>query len=544
MNTDAVAERRFPPYGNRKTIYWVAFASLALVASLSFWLFSRFTVDDAFITWRYGKNIINNGVWGYNPVGFDLTQAYTNPIYAALSIIPHYLDVDVVLFFKMVSLITLSVFGFWYSRRTNMGIFVVLLYAIPATFIHAFSGLETFLYVCLVTALFIFLIEDKFWESIVCTLFLFMTRPESWVLLGIVPLFYLLPKSVDGKEFFKEPFRVIQRALDFKGYRVKGALLAGIFLFVPLAIYFYFHKQYFGHMLPNTFYIKSDGNFSLQSFVYFSLMAVPFVGLLVANKVRAFLVAALFFGAVILSYSTSSLAMNYIDRFAFHIISPAYLVLVYVAANILHGKIYVSGSSTFKNAHIFECKNIALFVAVVWIAVFGVKNLSASSLVHIANYYPRAIDAHAELGKAIRKDSLSRGVDSMSFGDAGMTAYHSGITSLDNIGLGSSMVAHEGLTDDTLDSYNPEIVVFHSRPDSIRLGAHNQDTIYSWVINKGYNQICQVYWKPNYTLNVYSKHELDNVKSVCKSSELVNKSGDKEYFFKHGMIPPWAFWKS
>lgn len=29
----------------------------------SFWIFSRFTVDDAFISWRYGKNLFENGVW-------------------------------------------------------------------------------------------------------------------------------------------------------------------------------------------------------------------------------------------------------------------------------------------------------------------------------------------------------------------------------------------------------------------------------------------------------------------------------------------------
>ena len=88
------------------------FFLLALVWSLvlvDFWLFSRFTVDDAFITWRYGQNLAQHGVWNFNPTTFDPTQSYTNPIYALISIIPAVLGINVVLFFKLfLSLIHIS----------------------------------------------------------------------------------------------------------------------------------------------------------------------------------------------------------------------------------------------------------------------------------------------------------------------------------------------------------------------------------------------------------------------------------------------------
>lgn len=63
-------------------------------------MFSRFTVDDAFISWRYGKNIFDFGIWNYNPSNFDMTQAYTNPIFAFLSIIPNLFRLDIVLFLR------------------------------------------------------------------------------------------------------------------------------------------------------------------------------------------------------------------------------------------------------------------------------------------------------------------------------------------------------------------------------------------------------------------------------------------------------------
>lgn len=522
--------------------YWVALLAFIFIALISLWIFSRFTVDDAFITWRYGKNLIDAGVWGYNPTSFDLTQAYTNPIYAVLGIVPHFLDIDVVLFFKLFSIILIIAFAVWFYKRTHAALFVAVLYAVPATFIHAFSGLETFLYVSLLTAIFIFLIEDKFWSVLACAIALFLTRPESWAFVGLIPMFYLLPKSIDNN--LKDcRFKLLMRNFfDFKSYNYKSGLLSLIILATPLTIYFYFHYFYFGYAMPNTFYVKSGGYFSPLNFIYFSLCAVPFLVLLAANKLRAFLVAVLFFGAVILSYSTSSLQMNYVDRFAFHIVVPAYLILVYVGARILSGELYVSFDSSFKNAKKINYKSLSFVTAFAFISFFAIKTLSPNGLVHVANYYPRALDSHAALGKAINEDSGRYGFETMSFGDAGMTAYHSGFSSLDNIGLGSSLVAQGGVTQKTIDAYDPAVVVFHARPDGIRLKDHNQEELYLWVKKEKYSHICQVYWKPDYTLDIYSDNELSAVFNVCESSKSLNNVKDKEYFLDQGTTPPWYYW--
>jgi hypothetical protein len=529
---------------HKKLFYWFVFLFLGTLVAISFWIFSRFTVDDAFITWRYGKNIVDAGVWGYNPTNFDLTQAYTNPIYAALSIISHLLEVDVVLFFKVFSLILVAGFAVWFSKRTGAGIFVILLYSVPATFIHAFSGLETFLYVILVTSLFIFLVEDKFWSVILCCLILFMTRPESWAFLILVPMFYFLPKTLDENPKNLNAKAFLGQILNIRYYNYKSGFLALMLLAVPMSVYFYFHKVHFGYILPNTFYIKSGGQFSPVNFIYFLLAAVPVIGLLITLKIRAFIVALCFFGAVILSYSTSSLAMNYIDRFAFHILVPSYLILIYLAAREFRGHFYLSLDNIFNRFYKVSFSAIAFSFAVIWLSVFGMKNLAPDALVHIANYYPRALDSHAALGKAIKTDSLDYNFNSMSFGDAGMTAYHSGISSLDNIGLGSALVAHSGMSAETISAYTPELIVFHARPYEIRLGDHNQELLYSWGKSYEYEHVCQVFWKPDYTLNIYSKYELNAVKEVCTSSKDLNDIKDKEYFLKNGLMPPWNYWKT
>ena len=70
-------------------------------------LFSRLTVDDAFIGWRYGKNFVDHGIWNYNPTRFDLTEAYTNPLMVYLSIVPNILNFNIVLFYKLISLLVI-----------------------------------------------------------------------------------------------------------------------------------------------------------------------------------------------------------------------------------------------------------------------------------------------------------------------------------------------------------------------------------------------------------------------------------------------------
>ena len=73
--------------GGRRIIYSGIAALLLVGGWLSFWL-CRFTVDDAFISWRYGHSLSEVGEWNWNPVGSPRVEAYTNPLYTFVSIVP------------------------------------------------------------------------------------------------------------------------------------------------------------------------------------------------------------------------------------------------------------------------------------------------------------------------------------------------------------------------------------------------------------------------------------------------------------------------
>jgi hypothetical protein len=507
---------------------------------ISFWIFSRFTVDDAFISWRYGKNLVDFGIWNYSPNILDMTQAYTNPIYALLSIIPNYFKIDVVLFFKIISLLNLFLFMGYMIKKTNKYKTVLLFFILPATMIHLFSGLETFLFISLLVVLFINLYEDNFKLSILTTMLLFVTRPETWLFFALTP-FYFLIKDIEinfsNKKIFVQKF-FQKDNINFKSFFISLSLLGFI-----LGVYLLFHKYHFGYALPNTYYIKSGSYFNIINFVWFLIVSLPLLVMFIARQYKLFLVFSLFFLALIYSYSTSGLEMNYAERFSFHIFAPLFFILIYLSTKVKEPIYYISKTNKFETFFILKPNLFFNIIAIAFLTLFFLKSTNIKTI-KIVDYYPRAIDSHAELGKKLNEIKTNYGVNSFSFGDAGMTAYHSELLALDNIGLGSSMVAQsKGVDEKILNQYNPEILVFHSKPHhEIRLKDYNQKNILEWGLSKDYKYICEVYYKMSYTLTIYSKNNYKELQKVCKSSKKYNDISSKEYILDMITTSPFSYW--
>jgi len=513
--------------------------SIIIGVIISFWIFARFTVDDAFISWRYGKNLVDYGIWNYSPNILDMTQAYTNPIYAILSIVPNYFKIDVVLFFKLISILNMTLFIVYMIKKTGKYKTVLLFFILPATIIHLFSGLETFLFISLLVVLFISLNENNFKTSIFITILLFLTRPETWLFVGLVP-FYFLIKNIELDLTNKDIF--IKKLFIKKNINYKEFFISFVFLAFILSIYFLLHKYHFGYALPNTFYVKSGASFNPISFIWFAIVAIPLVVVLASKKYQLFTIFTLFFLVLIYSYATSYLQMNYTERFAFHIFSPLFFIMIYLSNQIEKPIFYISDNKKFDSFFVVKPNLSINIIAISFLLLFFFKSTNRETI-KLTDYYPRAIDSHAELGKKLNEIKDKYDVNSFSFGDAGMTAYHSEMLALDNIGLGSSMVGQaKDVNDKILDLYNPEILVFHSRPKEPRLGDHNQQNIYDWGISKNYKYICEVYWRKDYTLAIYSQNNYKELEEVCNSSKVANNISSKEYILKSIKKSPFSYW--
>lgn len=517
-------------------IYRISAFLCLVAASISFWLYSRFTVDDAFITWRYGRNLIDHGIWGYNPTSFDLTQAYTNPIFAALSVIPAALGVNVVMFFKLVSLSLIMAFSSWFIKESKKSwLMLFLLLGLPATVIHASGGLETFLFVGLLSMLFVAMDKNKLPQSIVITLLLFATRPESWVLVALVPTYFLFKIRCEFK--FSQPALLARTLFKNVNFDAKRFLIALIFLAVPLSIYFVFHKWHFGYALPNTFYAKSGAFFNLVNFAKFCFFITPLALLLLVGRIKIFAVMLFLFFGMALKYSLSNLQMDYNARFAYQIFFPVYVFVVILGTNSTDKVEFLYG--TFKPVK--TCSELVFkSVAFVYLCLFATGSGTVDA--QAVSYYPRALASHAELGKTLSSISDKYKLRAFSFGDAGMAAYHSDLIALDNIGLGSSLVVHRGISDKVLDEYGLDIIVFYAIPSEIRLKAHGQDRIYDWSKNNGFSYLCDIYWRPDYTLKIYSRVNIPEIVNVCNSSKLANNKEDRDYVLGSVLMPPWKYW--
>ena len=495
-------------------------------------------MDDAFITWRFGKNFALHGIWNFNPSHLDPTQAYTNPIFALTSLIPHLNNVDVVLFFKSFSLLTLGAFTIWFLVVTKKSFFMLLLVlALPATAIHAFGGLETFFFIFLVSALLVSLDRNQTKISIILTLILLFTRPEAWVLVGLVPLYLSTdcPRSttmISWRDLYT----------NIKNIRIakKKLLVILFFLTAPLFFYFLFHQRNFGSFLPNTFYAKSGAIFLFKELVKYSLFLIPVLSLLLLGRIKILIFIFVFFGIMALGYSKSFLTMNYASRFAYHIFMPVCCFMIYIAAS-QRGKIM---ELIISSERIARCKveNFIKFLATVALCIF----LSNSGVrpIGLYTYYPRLLTSHGQLGDVLAQISDKYRMKSFAIGDAGLAPYRSDLNVLDIVGLGSSLVVKNGLTDQVLSTYAIDLVAFYASAESIQTNLFAQDVLHKLARENDFFRQCDVYWRPDYTLRLYEKQQVPELQKLCQNSDRLNNMPDEKYFKEIMFIPPWRYWRT
>ena len=401
---------------------WIAFGALFL--ALSFFTVQGSGVDDSFITYRYAQNLVQHGVWNWNPTG-DYVEAYTNFIYAALAIVPESLGLSSLIFFKIFgcSIILYLCIRLHQLLGPHYAFFVSLAFILanPLFYIHAYSGLETPLYIALLFELVIGLSRDKEeWSEkrlFFLMLLLPLTRPEGALY------------SIFGFAFFAYEKRRVESKFT----------LAAIGLLS--IIYFSLRYAHFGQLLPNTFYVKSGVPFSARRildyvFSSFALWGVPFLIFFVRNTgFRILLICSLLINGL---YAYSDLQMNFADRFPFQSLAPFYL-----AAIVITGK---------KQRDLYNLTMLLMFlIGTVW----GTTNFS-----QIATYYPRLQSVYGSLGVALSKykdDKLT-----LMAGDVGLIPYYSGWTTFDFIGLTNKRVSRKGMTVELAEEINPDLILIYS----------------------------------------------------------------------------------
>ena len=145
-------------YKKNYYIYFIFFVFYTII------LF-QYTVDDSFITYRYAKTLISDGIWNWNPSRYVFEEAYTNFSYAVIAIIPEFFHINTLIFFKVFGglLILYVSFRLIYLISDKLILFIALGFLLlnPYFYIHAYSGLETPLFIVLLFELIIALTKEE-----------------------------------------------------------------------------------------------------------------------------------------------------------------------------------------------------------------------------------------------------------------------------------------------------------------------------------------------------------------------------------------------
>jgi hypothetical protein len=228
----------------------IAIFSLALMARL---IPGPRTIDDAYITFRYARNILAGNGFVYNPGEHVLGT--TTPIYTILLVIIG------ALFGRNAAPFPETA---WIMNAILDGMGCVLLYKVglklgnkwsaigaalawsvaPFSVTFAIGGLETSLYVLLILASIYFYMQENYILTSLSLALLLLTRPDALILIGLFSLYGF--------------WRLVERRILGKHIQNINWILKGAITFsLPVLAWLVFAVIYFGNPLPHSIAAKT-----------------------------------------------------------------------------------------------------------------------------------------------------------------------------------------------------------------------------------------------------------------------------------------------
>jgi hypothetical protein len=406
---------------------------IALLGAV-FWsvFYLQFTVDDAFISFRYGKNLVAHHVWNWNPSG-TREEGYTSAVYTVLSIVPALLHVSPALFFKAVGLGCICLM--LYRLRTVSSSSVAFLLGMlvvgldPWMWLHAYAGLETPLYMLLLLEMAICVhraAESSPRRVYALFLLLPLTRPEGIVFACVGVALYWICRGGAAKN-------------------LGGFALAFCFGL----LYFFARWRYFHHLLPNPYYLKFAhlpwwrtrtillNNLNEQKGYFLVLILIA--GLARQFYTRSFAVCGILL--LLLIYAPHDMQMNYADRFYFQVSFPILLFFLIAEDLVPMTRVAVVVATTF------------------------VFSISLPYLVTGLSYFPFRTQADIDLAKRLAPFAKNH---SMLTPNAGAIPYYSNWTAYDFFGLGTYRIGPDKLTKSLLKELHPDLILVESTQPNLK----------------------------------------------------------------------------
>jgi arabinofuranosyltransferase len=459
-------------------------------------LYYNFVLDDAYIIYRYAKNLAHNKGLVWN-VSEDPVEGYTSFLWVILNSLAIRFHLSPAIFSKIVSsLSALAIIWIlvFISKNANWWLEIIFIGAIALCPFFAFlamQGMETIfvaLLLLIAALLSIVIISRPSKKNIFyiygIMLLCFLTRPDTAIfsfglLVGLIIMFLL--------------------NRDYKIIRV--FLLIGIIFVIIGSIYMIWRISYFGYFFPNTFYIKvavsgkiikSKGiryvkifindAFLPHLFLIAFLMGRKFVKEKILKTMPIFLGCTFF----ILYLFTIKPIQGFFGRFIFPIY-PAFLLAILYYFSSLNPKLFV-----------IRRKWLALAVVMLF-SLFTLRHIPSTLVVK---------KLRTQCDRVLVGKKLAALNGTMLVSESGALPYYSDWKAVDIDGLNSEEIAHKGLSAEILNKLSPDLIILHYsgkyRPRRI---------IHQYMIDHGFVAVAAIY------KNFGNYHYY----FVCRNSELFNE---------------------
>ena len=461
-------------------------AAMVGVFAVGLWAAWAFTVDDAFITWRYSANLAagHGPVW--NP-GEDPVEGFTNFAWMLWHAPFAALGVSLPLVAKITSAICglATVVLLVRHAGSRIGALVAAgayLLFLP-TYFHITGGLETAAFALVVLRLAIIGMrvlrghEVSPWEPPLLLLLAGMLRPEG--VLAAVPAVAVWLWLTRSRSAF---------------------LWTGVAAVVG-AGYFAWRYSFYGQLFPNTFYIKFGNITAGQAWLEATTMAllplIVLTGALVLLRSTGSI--GILFAATIaatwLPIALSGPSMDYVHRFAYHV----YPVLCLGAGLALGREVH---------------RRIAAMVgalSVGWVALAGV---TADDMPTVVNYSADLQRSHVSIGQGLSRADVPMEDRTLAVSDAGAIPYYSGWNAIDYIGLNDEAIANGESPHVRVTEASPTVIVVTGRGPGPMANAYGLRVDEA---TEGYVRVADVLTRDNYSQHVYAEREYaDEVRSALQ----------------------------
>lgn len=427
---------------NQLNVNYIVFSIILVllgIYSLATW---NFYTDDAFITFRYGKNLASNIGINWNLLDNIPVEGYSNLLYVLISALLEKTVGNSIIGIKIINmvflvgaLITSYKLARLFANRTASAFAPLLIICYPGYVWWAASGLETpaYIFITLLTFLLTLktLINGKgkepspFMLALIGLIVFLATllRPEAGILGIAVAAIYISYKLPTAHSF-------ISLLVD------KGAWIVFSSFAIPFFAYNFWRYQYFGEILPNTVYCKSgypkNPTIIIDNFIDLAWPLILLAALLGRKLLNFKYIGFITFISITLAtlYNVDPI-IGYYNR---HTLA-AYACTIMLATFTLN--------SIFNT---LKLKNYLIIGLATFLAFNALDIYSPNKIEKRAENYQMRMSAREDVGKYLNQNTTIN--DWIAIGDCGITPYTSHANFYDLYCLNSKEYTSESIGKD------------------------------------------------------------------------------------------------